>query len=271
MRYYVNEGSSVYSPLVSQLGSQHWQLFDALGTVLGLTSTDGSLSDSFLYEAFGTSLGRTGTTVTPETWLGMTGAYNEAATAAYVVGVSWMSPGGRAIDGTRMPTTIDAAVAAVTGLLLSAGDSLSRGAYSRWVDRMSDALLDVYHSGYYNCLAKCAIPFADLVADSVLPAKTGGRPSYDLPGDLSNLLSYWLPGKVAKGYEARGLWIELKRGRWIDVIIENPGFWDNLPMELAPVAGRFAAMAEWTNAIGWAITAATWTYCMDKCWCHLEG
>jgi RHS repeat-associated protein len=69
-QYYLSEGGSVFSPLVSQLGSQHWFLFDALGTTLGLTAEGGGLSDTFLYEAFGTSLGRTGATATPYQYVG---------------------------------------------------------------------------------------------------------------------------------------------------------------------------------------------------------
>ena len=37
-RYYLSEGGSAYSPLVSQLGSQHWFLLDALGATLDLTA-----------------------------------------------------------------------------------------------------------------------------------------------------------------------------------------------------------------------------------------
>ncbi|MEN6645437.1 MAG: hypothetical protein ABFE08_23585 [Armatimonadia bacterium] len=77
-RYYLSEGGSVYSPLVSQLGSQHWFLFDALGTTLGLTDRSGGLSDTFKCEAFGTSLGRTGVTETPGQWLAAYQQYAEA-------------------------------------------------------------------------------------------------------------------------------------------------------------------------------------------------
>ncbi len=69
----------MYSPLVSQLGSQHWFLFDALGSTLGLTVSDGSLTDTFLYEAFGTSLVRTGATATPYQHVGAAGWYAKTA------------------------------------------------------------------------------------------------------------------------------------------------------------------------------------------------
>ncbi|MEN6645145.1 MAG: hypothetical protein ABFE08_22100, partial [Armatimonadia bacterium] len=90
-RYYVSEGGSVYSPLVSQLGSQHWFQSDALGTTLGLTDGSGGLSDTFKYEAFGTSLGRTGTTETPYQYVGGYGVYWEDRLDTYNA-VDWYVP-----------------------------------------------------------------------------------------------------------------------------------------------------------------------------------
>ena len=46
-----NDGKAVHSPLIAQSDSEHWFLFDALGTTLGLTSDVGALTDAFLYEA----------------------------------------------------------------------------------------------------------------------------------------------------------------------------------------------------------------------------
>ncbi|MEN6344149.1 MAG: RHS repeat-associated core domain-containing protein, partial [Armatimonadia bacterium] len=88
-RYHLSEGGSAYSLLVSQLGSQCWQLFDALGTVIGLTAGDGSLSDTFLYEAFGTSLGRTGTTETPYQYVGGYGYFHEPTVGLEQVWWRW--------------------------------------------------------------------------------------------------------------------------------------------------------------------------------------
>ncbi|MEN6301283.1 MAG: hypothetical protein ABFD96_01085, partial [Armatimonadia bacterium] len=88
-RYYLSEGGSVYSPLVSQLGSQHWFQFDALGTTLGLTDSGGGLSDTFRYEAFGTSLGRTGTTETRYQYVGGYGYFREAGVGLEQVWWRW--------------------------------------------------------------------------------------------------------------------------------------------------------------------------------------
>ncbi|MEN6643887.1 MAG: RHS repeat-associated core domain-containing protein, partial [Armatimonadia bacterium] len=91
-RYYLSEGGSIYSPLVSQLGSQHWFLFDALGTSLGLADEAGRLSDTFGYEAFGTSLGRTGTTETPYQYVGGYGYFDEPGVGLEQVWNRWYTP-----------------------------------------------------------------------------------------------------------------------------------------------------------------------------------
>jgi len=63
---------------VSQLDEEaHWFQADALGSTLGLTTGGGGLSDTFLYEAFGTGLGRVGTTETALQYGGGNSAYTE--------------------------------------------------------------------------------------------------------------------------------------------------------------------------------------------------
>ncbi|MHB8995878.1 MAG: hypothetical protein ACYC63_11590 [Armatimonadota bacterium] len=94
-RYYLSEGGSVYSPLVSQLGSQHWFQFDALGSTLGLTDGGGGLSDAFRYEAFGTSLGRTGITATSYQHVGRYGYFNEPSVGLEQVWWRWR----QSVDG----------------------------------------------------------------------------------------------------------------------------------------------------------------------------
>ncbi|MBU0609763.1 MAG: hypothetical protein KKI08_17890, partial [Armatimonadetes bacterium] len=108
-RYYLSEGGSIYSPLVSQLGSQHWFLFDALGSTMGLTNDAGSLSDTFRYEAFGTSLGRTGATGTPYQYGGGRGYFNEPDLGLQQVLHAWRVPeAGAWADpyGSRTPSGV---------------------------------------------------------------------------------------------------------------------------------------------------------------------
>jgi hypothetical protein len=120
-RYYLSEGGSVSSPLVSQLGSQHWFLFDALGSTLGLTNEAGSLSDSFLYEAFGMSLGRTGVLTTPYRYGGGRGWVHEVGLNLTLLAETWaelakltvLSP---SVLLSRAPTYSPAAVLSMLGL-----------------------------------------------------------------------------------------------------------------------------------------------------------
>jgi len=88
-RYYLSESGSVYSPLLAQFGSEHWFLGDALGTTLGLTDASGGLTDAFRYEAFGTSLGRTGSTATPYQYVGGYGYFREASVELEQVWWRW--------------------------------------------------------------------------------------------------------------------------------------------------------------------------------------
>ncbi|MEN6346180.1 MAG: RHS repeat-associated core domain-containing protein, partial [Armatimonadia bacterium] len=79
---FVSEGPSVYDALVahrreSDPATEAWYLPDALGTTLGLTGGAGLLTDTFLYDAFGNALDRTGTTPTPYQYVGAYGYFTE--------------------------------------------------------------------------------------------------------------------------------------------------------------------------------------------------
>jgi RHS repeat-associated protein len=101
---YVSESPSIYSPLVAQSGPECWFLFDALGTTLGLTSNAGILTDTFLYETFGTGLGRTGTTATPYQYVGVYGYYDEANVGLEHLWHRWYQPGdGRFLSRDALP------------------------------------------------------------------------------------------------------------------------------------------------------------------------
>ena len=58
--FYVQEGQSIYSPLVSvhdeAADAQYWYLFDALGSTMGLVDANGNLSGKLHYDAFGNVL-----------------------------------------------------------------------------------------------------------------------------------------------------------------------------------------------------------------------
>jgi hypothetical protein len=58
--FYVQEGQSIYSPLVSvhdeAAEAHYWYLFDALGSTMGLADANGNLSGKLQYDAFGNVL-----------------------------------------------------------------------------------------------------------------------------------------------------------------------------------------------------------------------
>ncbi len=59
--------------------------FDRIGSTRALTSSSGSITDTYFYEAFGTSLGGSGSTVNPFQFIGQLGYYRDAASGLYYV------------------------------------------------------------------------------------------------------------------------------------------------------------------------------------------
>ncbi len=59
--------------------------FDRIGSTRALTSSSGSITDTYFYEAFGTSLGGSGSTVNPFQFIGQVGYYRDAASGLYYV------------------------------------------------------------------------------------------------------------------------------------------------------------------------------------------
>lgn len=61
--FYVQEGPSIYSPLVSvhdeTADAQYWYLFDAMGSTMGLVDASGNLTGKLQYDAFGNVLEET--------------------------------------------------------------------------------------------------------------------------------------------------------------------------------------------------------------------
>ncbi|BBO34434.1 hypothetical protein PLANPX_4046 [Lacipirellula parvula] len=65
--------------------SSHFALSDALGSVIGLTSSTGSISDSYRYKAYGTPIYASGTTVNPFRWGGRSGYHFDSGLDEYYV------------------------------------------------------------------------------------------------------------------------------------------------------------------------------------------
>jgi RHS repeat-associated protein len=76
-----------YGNLISQrVGGDHYVHADALGSTRALSSTGTTVSDTFLYDAWGNEVARTGTTaIVPFKWVGGVGYYYDTETGFYYV------------------------------------------------------------------------------------------------------------------------------------------------------------------------------------------
>ena len=83
---YTHEPSK-FGPLLSENrgGTEFYHHFDALGSTTMLTNDVGTVTDTFAYDAWGSSVTRTGTTATPYQWVGRWGYQSDSvATGAYI-------------------------------------------------------------------------------------------------------------------------------------------------------------------------------------------
>jgi RHS repeat-associated protein len=95
------QAPQVYGRLVSQRrgSTSHFALGDALGSVIGLTTSAGAISDTYRYRAYGLALIAVGSTLNPHRWLGVWGYQFDAALGKYymrerhynVATASWQS------------------------------------------------------------------------------------------------------------------------------------------------------------------------------------
>jgi RHS repeat-associated protein len=76
-----------YGPLLSEnrSGTESYHHFDALGSTTMLTNDAGTITDTFAYNAWGTTIARTGTTSTSFQWLGQWGYYLDSPTNTYYI------------------------------------------------------------------------------------------------------------------------------------------------------------------------------------------
>ncbi|MEN6642099.1 MAG: RHS repeat-associated core domain-containing protein, partial [Armatimonadia bacterium] len=282
-RYYLSEGGSVYSPLVSQLGSQHWFLFDALGTTLGLTDGSGGLSDAFLYEAFGTSLGRTGTTETPYQYVGGYGYFREAAVGLEQVWWRWSNPG----DGRWLSEDMLRTGAGNYGYVGNAPSAFvdPRGLASwikdAWWDithpadiirELPQADIEVAKSGYFNCFMRCKVPFGNTgimkrLIDSLTEAPQGGYAPPDLWGDVASVVPDTSVDLLERYYRNRHRYI---RGRLSNMWDLPTPTWEGIVPELKTAEGYARSMGDVLGAAGSAADIAETYLCWSKCKCLLQ-
>ena len=62
-----------FGPLLSENrgGMEYYHHYDAVGSTTMLTNDAGTITDTFLYDAWGTVIAKTGTTMTPYQWGGV--------------------------------------------------------------------------------------------------------------------------------------------------------------------------------------------------------
>jgi RHS repeat-associated protein len=83
-----------YGNLISQrVGGDHYVHADALGSTRALSSTGTTVSDTFLYDAWGTEVARTGATaIVPFRWIGGPGYYLDTETQLFYVRARFYQP-----------------------------------------------------------------------------------------------------------------------------------------------------------------------------------
>ena len=83
---YVLEGASYYDPLISASigGSSRFYLYDGLGSTRQLLDANQAVTDTYQYEAFGNSMGSTGSTPNPYRYVGSLGYYQTGSSLMHL-------------------------------------------------------------------------------------------------------------------------------------------------------------------------------------------
>ncbi len=189
--FYVQEGQSIYSSLVSvhdeAPDAQYWYLFDALGSTMGLVDANGNLSGKLQYDAFGNVLAEED--VPRSAFFKYVGAYQympEEFEDMMLLWHRWYDPTvGRFVGRDRVlpkwgPTRYAYALQQPTGLVDVNGKTpVTPGT---WVDQPTgrtdwltcEYLYNLCTSAMYTKFAACMVPVAySLVGDVALCAGLG--------------------------------------------------------------------------------------------------
>ena len=130
---YVWEGESYYSPLISEyVGSWRHYLYDGLGSTRQLLDASQNVTDTYSYEAFGTSKGATGSTANPYRYVGSLGYYQTGSSLMHLGARYYLPEVGRFT--TVDPVLTGASDRSPTGLQYSS----ERYAYCREVTNCTD-------------------------------------------------------------------------------------------------------------------------------------
>ena len=92
---YVNQGPSIYSPLIymDRSGTKSYHLLNHLGTALALASSAQALTDTYRWNAWGVELASTGSTTNPFGHVGELGYYNDPDLPFLRIGARRYVPG----------------------------------------------------------------------------------------------------------------------------------------------------------------------------------
>jgi len=94
---YVLEGNSYYDPLISASigGANRFYLYDGLGSTRQLLDSSQAVTDTYSYEAFGNSMGSTGSTPNPYKYVGSLGYYQTGSSLRHLGARYYMPEVGR--------------------------------------------------------------------------------------------------------------------------------------------------------------------------------
>ncbi len=83
-----------FGSLISQRrgGSSQFHHFDALGSTMGLSDISQTLTDAYLYQAYGAPTAQTGTTINPFLWVGKLGYFFDTDPSEYYVRARYYQP-----------------------------------------------------------------------------------------------------------------------------------------------------------------------------------
>jgi RHS repeat-associated protein len=101
---YVIEGSSYHDPLISASigGANRYYLYDGLGSTRQLVDSSQTVTDTYQYEAFGNSMGSTGSTPNPYKYVGSLGYYQTGSSLQHLGARYYMPEVGRFLQRDRL-------------------------------------------------------------------------------------------------------------------------------------------------------------------------
>jgi len=247
---YVWEGDSYYSPLVYSMlgGTWRYHMYDGLGSTrqLMLHASPYTITDTYSYEAFGNSMGSTGSTPNPYRYVGSLGYYQTGNDLMHLGARYYMPEVGRflASDPINIGSLSycyagDDPVSSVdpSGLIANCYNPITWFASEECTGYHMfhrQAWQEAWDSGYYSCYARCmGLPVG--IKGAELLYTHGGGPVW-----TARIYYHFTDRRFTA--------------------------WGKSSKVLVPkLAGKIAAGAQWVSGAGTAYLAAESLNCMRKC------